>query len=342
MSDNVQLLPAIISNPSAEELDTISRIAKTAIVSLLLPEEYNRGTPEERLAKATVVALKGREIGIPIMQALSHIHVIKGKPALSAELMLALIYRAHPNAKIDFLELSDKRCVLKAMRPGGKACEFSFSTEDASKAGLLQNSSWTKYRRAMLRSRTVSEMARSLFPDALMGCSYTPEELGGEVSADDTDAGRIRDVSATDAPNNPSGWPTECPDYSDEPNDAQGDQWPPLPQSEDTTEPSKPAPAQQKPAPYVPKASRVGLGSTPEDLEDAKKEFVALLDVESAKIWVVPQGKFKGMKVQDIPKQDRDRIISFVDNQNNYTELWQRELAWACKTIDQTIGKNHE
>jgi hypothetical protein len=49
--------------------------------------------------------------------------------------------------------------------------------EDAKVAGLLSKDTWKKYPEAMLRARCVAIVARALFPDAIMGASYTPEEL---------------------------------------------------------------------------------------------------------------------------------------------------------------------
>jgi hypothetical protein len=134
--------------------------------------------------QAVAIMLKGREIGIPAMQSLAQINVIQGKPTISAELMLALIYRAFPAAKITFKKLDNESCVIEACRPGGEPQTFSFSMDDAKAASLTSKDNWKKYARAMLRSRAVSEMARSLFPDAIAGCSYTPEELGAEVDDD--------------------------------------------------------------------------------------------------------------------------------------------------------------
>ena len=43
--------------------------------------------------QAAAIILKGNELGIPAMQSFSHLHVIKGKPTCSSELMLALLAR---------------------------------------------------------------------------------------------------------------------------------------------------------------------------------------------------------------------------------------------------------
>lgn len=134
-------------------------------------------TPE----KAITIALKGRELGVPPMQAYSHIHIIDGKPTISAELMLSLIYKNCPGAVINYIENTDKKCVIEAKRPGHKATKFSYSIDEARGAALLTKSNWQKYPAAMLRARTVAIVARAAFADAIMGCSYIPEELGAEV-----------------------------------------------------------------------------------------------------------------------------------------------------------------
>jgi hypothetical protein len=125
--------------------------------------------------------LKGRELGIPPLQALSHINVINGKPAMSAELMLAQILKLHPKTQFKFPERTNEKCTISVKRAGFDFESFTFTIQDAKQAGLMSNPSWNKYPRAMLHARVVSEMARSLFPDALAGISYTPEELGAVV-----------------------------------------------------------------------------------------------------------------------------------------------------------------
>lgn len=175
--------------PNESEWAMLKEQATMAVKSGLLPAAVN--TPE----KAIAIALKGRELGIPPMQAFAHIHIIQGKPTISAELMLALIYKNCPGAVIEYLENGATKCVIRATRPGSKSAVWAFSIDEAKQAELLTKDSWKKYPAAMLRARAISIMARAVFPDAIMGCSYTPEELGAEV----TDEGEIVDV-----PNEPN------------------------------------------------------------------------------------------------------------------------------------------
>lgn len=186
--------------PNDAEWSMLKEQAAMAVKSGLLPQAVN--TPE----KAIAIALKGRELGIPPMQAFSHIHVIQGKPTISAELMLALVYKNCPGAVIDYVENTPKRCLISAKRPGAPARQFSFTIEEAKQAGLLNKDSWRHYPAAMLRARTVSIVARAVFADAIMGCSYTPEEMGAEV----TDEGEVIETGKT-------------PIYADQPEPIDGD-----------------------------------------------------------------------------------------------------------------------
>lgn len=166
--------------PGISEWDLLTKQAGALLQSGLLPQSLRR--PEQVI----VVILKGRELNIPPMQALEHIHVISGKPSMSAELMLGQILKLHPKTKISYPELNNDRCVIEVIRYGNKPSIFAFTVEDAQRAGLMSNPSWKKYPRAMCRSRAIAEMARSIFPDALAGVSYTPEELGAVVDEDGT------------------------------------------------------------------------------------------------------------------------------------------------------------
>jgi hypothetical protein len=138
--------------------------------------------------QAVAIMLAGREIGVPPMQAMRQIAIIEGKPTISPELMLALILRRYPFCGIQYQQLDNAGCVINVKRDKRQADEtwlaVSFTIEDAKRAGLAHKQNWTKYPRAMCRSRAISEMARTVFPDAVMGMSYTPEELGANVAVD--------------------------------------------------------------------------------------------------------------------------------------------------------------
>lgn len=170
-------LPAIVDNPAAWQI--MRDQGEMAVKSGLLPKAIN--TPEA----AIIVMLKGRELGLPPMQALNSIVVIQGKPTISAEGMAALIFRDHGDNALRFTETSATKATVRYQRKSWKEPqEFSFTMEDAKRAGVTNNPTWNKYPAAMLRARCISAVARLAFPDTIGGL-YTPEELGGEPAEDD-------------------------------------------------------------------------------------------------------------------------------------------------------------
>lgn len=143
------------------------RIARTEFV----PEAL-RGKPEAVLA----CMLAGAEVGVSPMQALSKIHVIKGRPAMAAELMRAIVLREGHDLWIE--EQSSTRCIVGGKRKGSdRETRVTWTLDDAKRANLLSNPSWRSYPSAMLLARATAGLCRAIFPDVLAGISYTVEEL---------------------------------------------------------------------------------------------------------------------------------------------------------------------
>lgn len=187
---------AKIQSP-AEERQTWELMREQAamlIKTQFLPSAIK--TPEQ----AVMVMMKGRELGVPSLYALSNIVVIQGKPACSAELLQALIYRDHGDDALRFVEANNDYCTLEYRRRSWKKAErYTFSIDDADRAGLMKNPTWKAYPAAMLRARCLSAVARMAFADSIGGM-YTPEELGASVTVVDgvveLDPASVIDVSA--------------------------------------------------------------------------------------------------------------------------------------------------
>jgi hypothetical protein len=165
--------PALLQ---ADQWQTLQQQATILVKSGMLPSSIK--TPEQ----AITIAIKAHELGIPMMQGFAGINIIQGRPTISPELMLALIYQRVQGAYIHFVKLGDDECIIEAARPNGPRHTFKFTMDDAKRAQLDQKDNWRKWPRAMLRSRTVSEMARTIFPDAVAGCSYTPDEINPDIT----------------------------------------------------------------------------------------------------------------------------------------------------------------
>jgi RecT family len=163
--------------PTLQEVDPMRQWeamlaqAQTLVRSGFLPKAIN--TAEKALA----VMQTGKELGIGAMQSLRAIHIIDGKPTMSAELIAGLVLSRIPGAMLRVVETTEDRCVVHAARPGHEPTPFVFTMQDAKQAGIASKDNWRKYPRAMLRSRAITEAARAIFPDATMGL-YDADELG--------------------------------------------------------------------------------------------------------------------------------------------------------------------
>ena len=153
----------------------------TSIQQAQLLPSHLRGKPADLL----LIAMTGAEIGLSPMQAIRAIHVIEGKPTLSADLMAALVMsRADVCAYLRPVELTATVATYETLRKGWSApLRQSFTIDDATRAGLAGKDNWRKYPGPMLKARCLSGIVRAAYPDLMMGI-YDPDELGGPVTID--------------------------------------------------------------------------------------------------------------------------------------------------------------
>lgn len=136
-----------------------------------------RGKPAETAA----CILAGREIGIGPMESLQKIHVVDGRPTMSAELMRSLVLRA--GHEIRFPTLTDDTVVAEGRRAGSESwTTIKWTMKDAQRVGLAGKAVWKQYPRQMLAARATAELCRLLFPDALGGITLTAEEVADEAA----------------------------------------------------------------------------------------------------------------------------------------------------------------
>lgn len=142
------------------------------------------------VSKAIVKMIAGRELGIGPMTAMTGIHLVQGKPALSAGLVAALIQRSG-RYHYDVLEASDTGCKLAWYRGEQMVGESSFTLDEAKKAGLAGKDVWKNYPSDMCFARALTRGARRFCADVFLGAVYVPEELGASV---DPATGEVIDV----------------------------------------------------------------------------------------------------------------------------------------------------
>jgi len=151
------------------DLDQAFRMAQILVSSGLTPRGVD--TPQ----KAFLIMAQGRELGLSTMQALGNIYVVEGKVSLSSDLMAAMVLKSSVCEYLRVVEMTPERATYVAKRKGGNEFRFSFSWEDASKAGLTGRATYKANPADMLRHRALSKTVRAVFPDVVAGL-YSRDE----------------------------------------------------------------------------------------------------------------------------------------------------------------------
>lgn len=156
---------------------------------------------------ALLIIMQGLELGLQPMAALRNIHIINGRPCLSAQLMAGII-KAGGN-KIQTVERTGQLATVKFIHKDGDEATVSFSWEEAVKAGLTGKDVWKSYPADMLWNRAIARGARQEFPEIFAGL-YSREELEAidqpECRSSDLSAvsGEVVEADATN-PTEPQG-----------------------------------------------------------------------------------------------------------------------------------------
>jgi hypothetical protein len=125
---------------------------------------FGASTPEQAL----IIAMAGRDLGFSYTQALRAFYVVKGKPTLSADGMVAACLQ-HPSCEyFRPVRVSETEAVWVTKPRGGDPIEYRFTMEDAQRAGLV-NEMYKKHPKRMLSARCKSYLARDVYPQLLMG-----------------------------------------------------------------------------------------------------------------------------------------------------------------------------
>ena len=179
-----------IRNDMAPQLDPMT-IAKVFRASGMFPDIQSEA------AAATKIII-GRGLGLTDYDAMSGLHIIKGKAVLAANLMAAAIKRA---GKYDYRAMvtdTEARIEFRQRTVDGQWETIgitSFTMEDAKRAGL-GGDNWRKYPKAMLFARAISSGYKAHCPDALGAAPVYVEAHGeSEIPADPQPEPKAKAVS---------------------------------------------------------------------------------------------------------------------------------------------------
>jgi len=180
--------------PEIETMEAMWMLANKLAKSGALPKSLVQGKNSNQLvADVFAVMMHGAAVGFAPMQAIQQIGVINGKTTIYGAGIPALLYQ-HPEfewikermpSEID--ENHPAECTLK--RKGHAPRTYTFSFEDAKKAGLLKKSGvWQTEPELMMMYKARNRNANAYCADMLMGL-YPHEE------ALDIPNGNIKDVT---------------------------------------------------------------------------------------------------------------------------------------------------
>ena len=177
-----------IVKASEVNVDELYRVGKMLAISGYFDAKGNSDTA---IAQICTKILAGREMGYPPFASVQGIHIIQGRPAISANLMASAV-KAHPMYDYRVRTMTDKECTIEFFQRNGDKWESlgvsTFNESDARKAGTKN---MDKFARNMLFARAMSNGVRWFTPDCFSGNTvYVPEELGATVDGD----GNVIDV----------------------------------------------------------------------------------------------------------------------------------------------------
>lgn len=125
--------------------------------------------------EAMTLMLLAQSEGIHPMDGIRRYHLMKGKPVMRADAMLAAFQAK--GGTLRYLRHDDE-CVIAVMsHPLSGELEIKWDMKRAAKAQVLNSNggTWQKFPCQMLTARVVSEGVRALLPGVTVGI-YTPEE----------------------------------------------------------------------------------------------------------------------------------------------------------------------
>lgn len=160
-----------------EEQNDVISLQKRQLAALVEGGFLPKGCGEKE-AFARVVA--GASMGMKPIQSINGIAMINGHPTLHSDSIPCVVMASGlvTGMKYEFNGEGDNlSCTFYIRRKGIEEYqEWTYSMEDARKAGVLSNPVWKNHTRKMLFNRARTWCMRNTFPDVI-GNIYTPDEI---------------------------------------------------------------------------------------------------------------------------------------------------------------------
>jgi len=177
-------------------LDDLQRVARMLAASGYFDA---KGDVNTQIAQIATKIMAGAELGYGPFASVSGIHVISGRPSVSANLMASAVKNS---SRYDYRvrEISAEKCTLEFFEfVDGKRESLGESTFTREDAGKAKTQNMDKFPRNMLFARAMSNGIRWFCADVFAGNAvFVPEEMGADTDED----GNVVDVTPPPAPAN--------------------------------------------------------------------------------------------------------------------------------------------
>jgi hypothetical protein len=178
---------------SFESASEVYRMAQAFVAGGVAPKGSTAGG-------VMAAMMKGAELGIAPITAVTSISVVNGRTQMAGSLVLAVLKRAGVLYEFWWDGEGNKRAAsIKAWMPGRKPMTHTFTMGDAVRAGLASKDTYKAWPDEMLLWRAVAKMGRQQFPDVCAGI-YVHGEIPGDPAPD-----LVATATEAPAPTSPPG-----------------------------------------------------------------------------------------------------------------------------------------
>jgi len=167
-----------------KSVDEAFRLAEAFCIAGMVPDSYKGRDNRETASRVMLGIMKGAEVGLPPVTALSNIYIVNNRPSLWGDAALALVQ--HHSEYLGCVETIEGKpetddhkatCTIRRKTVTGEVVTTvrSFSWADAKRAALTNKGPWRQYPQRMLAMRARAWCIRDSFADALSGLQIREE-----------------------------------------------------------------------------------------------------------------------------------------------------------------------
>lgn len=167
-----------------KSVDEAFRLAEAFCIAGMVPDSYKGRDNRETASRVMLGIMKGAEVGLPPVTALSNIYIVNNRPSLWGDAALALVqHHAEYLGCVETIEGKPETdgftatCTIRRKTVTGEIVTTtrSFTWADAKRAALVNKGPWRQYPQRMLAMRARAWCIRDSFADALSGLQIREE-----------------------------------------------------------------------------------------------------------------------------------------------------------------------